>query len=270
MAMRAVHIEITHSLDTNSFLCAMQRFISRRGMVEKVYSDNGTNLVSGHRELKESIDGWNQSKITDTLRQKGIEWHFNPPLGSHHGGVWERLIGVAKKILKMLVNEQLVNDETLLTLMAEVERIMNSRPLTKCSTDPRDEAVLSPNQLLHMKDERSLPYGVFDPKDGYVRRWWKQAQRLSNMFWKRWIREYLPTLQLRHKWVKLEDNLQMGDLVLVMDENTPRRQWPLGRITKTRPDRQGNVRSVEVLSKGSIKTRPISKLCLLEACGNSK
>ena len=221
MAMRAVHIEITHSLDTNSFLCAMQRFISRRGMVEKVYSDNGTNLVSGHRELKESIDGWNQSKMTDTLRQKGIEWHFNPPLGSHHGGVWERLIGVAKKILKMLVNEQLVNDETLLTLMAEVERIMNSRPLTKCSTDPRDEAVLSPNQLLHMKDERSLPYGVFDPKDGYVRRWWKQAQRLSNMFWKRWIREYLPTLQLRHKWVKLEDNLQMGDLVLVMDENTP-------------------------------------------------
>ena len=270
MSMRAVHIEITHSLDTNSFLCAMQRFISRRGMVEKVYSDNGTNLVSGHRELKESIDGWNQSKITDTLRQKGIEWHFNPPLGSHHGGVWERLIGVAKKILKMLVNEQLVNDETLLTLMAEVERIMNSRPLTKCSTDPRDEAVLSPNQLLHMKDGKSLPYGVFDPKDGYVRRWWKQAQRLSNMFWKRWIREYLPTLQLRHKWVKLEDNLQMGDLVLVMDENTPRGQWPLGRITKTRPDRQGNVRSVEVLSKGSIKTRPITKLCLLEACGNSK
>ncbi len=158
-----------------------------------------------------------------------------------------------------------MNDETLVTLMAEVERIMNSRPLTKSSCDPKDEDVLTPNKLLLLKNDRALPYGVYDPKDEYVNRWWKQAQRLSNLFWKRWLREYLPTLQQRQKWVSLKDNLQIGDIVLVMDERLPRGQWPLGRIQKTRPDRNGNVRSVEVLSNGSLKTRPISKVCLLEA-----
>ena len=51
MTTRAVHIEIAHSLDTDSFICALQRFVSRRGRPEKIFSDNRTNLTSGESEL---------------------------------------------------------------------------------------------------------------------------------------------------------------------------------------------------------------------------
>ena len=69
-----------------------------------------------------------QAKISDTLSQYGIQWFFNPPSAPHFGGVWERLVKSAKKALKITLNGQLVNDETLLTFMAETESLLN--PLT--------------------------------------------------------------------------------------------------------------------------------------------
>ena len=95
MTIRAVHLEVAHSLDTDSFLMALRRFIPRRGQVKIIRSDNTTNFTSGERELRESINAWNQSKIHHTLLQKNIKWIFNPPSGSHFGGVWERCICTA-------------------------------------------------------------------------------------------------------------------------------------------------------------------------------
>jgi hypothetical protein len=63
-----------------------------------VLSDNGTNFVGAKREMQEQMKAWNQQKINDSLLQKGISWHFNPPAGSHFGGVWEHLIRSTRKI----------------------------------------------------------------------------------------------------------------------------------------------------------------------------
>ena len=87
LAIRAVHIEVSHSLDTDSFLLALRRFIARRGQVKEIRSDNGTNLSSGEKELRESINAWNQEKIHENLLQRNVKWSFNPPYGSHYGGV---------------------------------------------------------------------------------------------------------------------------------------------------------------------------------------
>ncbi|KAL0178992.1 hypothetical protein M9458_024434, partial [Cirrhinus mrigala] len=92
LAIRAVHLEVASSLDTDSFINALRRFIARRGQVRELRSDNGTNFVGAERELKAAIEQWNHMQITDFLLQKGIKWSFNPPAGSHHGGSWERLI----------------------------------------------------------------------------------------------------------------------------------------------------------------------------------
>ena len=92
LAIRAVHLEVASSLDTDACLNAIRRFIARRGQVKEMYSDNGTNFKSADSELKKSIKDWNTSKIANTLQQKGVQWNFNPPTGSHHGGSWERLI----------------------------------------------------------------------------------------------------------------------------------------------------------------------------------
>ena len=58
LAIRAVHIEIAHSLHTDSFLLALHRFITRRGQVEVIHSDNGANFTSGDRELRDATSGW--------------------------------------------------------------------------------------------------------------------------------------------------------------------------------------------------------------------
>ena len=263
MTIRAVHIEIAHSLDTDSFLLALRRFIARRGQVQELRSDNGTNFTSGERELRESIQAWNHEKIHEEMLQRNIKWTFNPPYGSHHGGFWERCIRSIRRILRALLLEQTTDDEGLTTLMCEVESILNSRPITVVSEDSRDLEPLTPNHLLLLKSDTMMPPGVFQKKDLLSRRRWRQIQYLSDIFWKRWAREYLPLLQSRQKWLYPRRNLAIGDVVLVAAENTSRNSWPLGRIEQVFPDKKGFVRRVKVKVKSAILERPVDKLVLL-------
>jgi len=265
LATRAVHLEVAHSMTTDSFLGALHRFISRRGQPDVIYSDNGTNFTSANKELKNSLRALNQTRIYDDLRLKQIEWKFNPPAASHMGGTWERMIRTTRRILHMLLGEQKLNDECLLTFMTEVERIINDRPLTAPSSDASDPQPLSPNDLLLLRSNASIPTGIYDKLSCYTRRWYHQAQYLANVFWKRWVREYLPTLQQRQKWQTVRRNFKVNDVVLVSDEQVPRGKWPLARIVETYPDKEGVVRSVKVQTTSAAKVRPIDKICLLEA-----
>ncbi|XP_033121903.1 uncharacterized protein LOC117120914, partial [Anneissia japonica] len=181
-------------------------FIARRGNPEKIYSDNGTNFHGADRELRENLKILKQRKIENFLHEREIEWVFNPPTASHMGGAWERLIRSTRKILKNLLGEQVVCDEVLATVMTEVEGILNARPLTEISLDARDCQPLTPNHLILMKQSPSLPPGVFDKKDNYGKRRWRQAQYLASIFWKRWRREYLPLLQTRQRWTTPKRN----------------------------------------------------------------
>ena len=97
---RAVHIEITHSMDTSSYIMALHRFISRRGTPAVIYSDNGTNFVGGEREMREVVENWNLNKVADAMSNKGIKWRFNPQGAPHFGGVWERMVRACKRALK--------------------------------------------------------------------------------------------------------------------------------------------------------------------------
>ena len=270
LALRAVHIEVVSSLDTESFIHALRRFIARRGQPEEMRSDNGGNFVKGERELREAVNEWNQSQIHDYLVQRGIKWTFNPPAGSHHGGVWERCIRTVRKVMKALMKEQVLDDEGLNTLMCEVEAIINGRPITKLSDDPRDAEPLTPNHLLLLRTGPKVPPGNFTKHDNYFNRRWRQVQYLADLFWKRWVREYLPSLQQRQKWHKQQRNFAVDDVVLVLDDNKPRTSWPLGRIQEVYTNRRdGLVRSVKLKTSTSELVRPIDKIVLLEAAAIS-
>ena len=143
LSIRAIHIEIVHTLDTNSFINALHRFIARRGKPIEIISDNGTNLVGANKEIRASLLEWNQHQIHESLLQNDIKWIFNPPAGSHHGGVWERCIRTVRKIMMALIKEQITDDEGLLTLMCEIESIVNGCPITTVSSDPRDAEALT-------------------------------------------------------------------------------------------------------------------------------
>ena len=265
LTIRAVHVEIAHSLDTSSFINALRRFIARRGVPQEIRSDNGTNFTSADKELRTAIGKWNREMIKEFLQQKEILWVFNPPTALHMGGVWERMIRSVRKILNAVLKEQNLTEESLVTLMCEVEAILNSRPLTKISDDPSDLQALTPNHLLLLRAGPSFPPGTFSREDQYTNKRWKQVQYLSDVFWKRWTREYLPMLQERMKWRSFRRNLSVGDIVLVVDDSSPRCLWPLGRVLEVFPNKHdGCVRVARVKTKSGSLLRPISKLCLLE------
>ena len=268
LVSRAVHIEIANSLETDSFLNALRRFIARRGPVREIRCDNGTNFVGAERELREALKEMNHDELTEKLRQQQIDWKFNPPAASHMGGVWERQIRTVRRILATLLLEHTgrLDDESLHTLLCEVESIINSRPLTVISSDVKDALPLSPSQILTMKTSVVLPPpGQFQHNDVYLRRRWRRVQYLCNLFWSRWKKEYLPTLQQRPKWNQPKRNMEVHDVVLIKDENESRNDWSMGIIAKVEPDSKGFVRSAVVKTETSELRRPVHKLVLLLA-----
>ena len=154
MTTRAVHLEVTHTLDTDSFVCAFTRFIARRGKPEKVFSDNGTNLVSGSKELRVNIQEFNRKHINDKMLQMDVYWHFNPPHASHMGGVWERLVKSVRTILNTVTRQQTLTDETLITFITEVEGILNSRTRGQPRSQKVEADPLSIQCLLEALGER--------------------------------------------------------------------------------------------------------------------
>ena len=227
-----------------------------------IRSDNGTNFVGARKELQKEIDMWNQQKITDHMLQHNVEWKFNPPGASHFGGIWERQIRTIRKLMMALTKEQTLSDEGLLTLLCEIEAIINSRPLTVVSQDAQDVEALAPNHLLHLKGKPLLPPRISQETDKFRRRW-KQVQYIADIFWKRWTKEYMVQLQERQKWLRLKENIKIGDIVLIIDGSKPRNVWPMGRVTATLPDKHGVVRQAEVKTRSTTLLQPVAKLCML-------
>ena len=263
LVVRAVHIEILHSLEADSFINGFQRFMCRRGQPEEMRSDNGSNFVGAERELRESMETLNK-QISGYLLQKGVRWKFNPPTASHMGGVWERQIRTTRKLMNSLMKEQTMPDESLSTLMCLVESIINGRPITTVSDDVNDMEPLTPNHLLLLRAGVVLPAGIFDKKDLYGRKRWRQVQYMVDVFWRRWIGEYLPTLHERQKWSRPQRNVQVGDVILVVDNDLPRNKWLFGRIIETYPGKDQLVRAAKVKTRSATLMRPVQKLCLLE------
>ncbi|KAL2082436.1 hypothetical protein ACEWY4_022254 [Coilia grayii] len=267
MSSRAVHIEVIASMDTSSCINALRRFFAIRGPAKQLRSDCGTNFIGACRELGMNT---NQPDMTVQryLYQHGCSWVFNPPHASHMGGSWERLIGVARRILDSMLLEHgtRLTHEVLCTLMAEVAAIMNARPLVPVSNDPEDPFILTPSMLLTQKVGVPPPPGDFTDRDLLTKQW-RQVQALSNMFWTRWRQVYLSTLQSRKKWTESHQNLQEGDVVLLKDNQTARNCWPLAIVTKAFPGEDGRVRKVELKTTdqghSKVYLRPVTELVLL-------
>ena len=109
-----------------------------------------------------------------------------------------------------------------------------------------------------------LPPDVFP--SGRIPPFLERVQLLADLFWRRWMKEYLPLLQRRQKWLQPQRNLKVGDLVLVCDEHSKRGAWPKA-IVEIFPDGDGTVRRVRVRVRTASTEylRDVRKLCLLEA-----
>lgn len=187
MSVRAVHIEVIESLGISGFINAFRRFFAVCGPVRNICSDDGTNFVGACKDLKipSNLD---LKSVKTYLSDLGCTWTFNSPHASYFGGSWERIIGLARKILDSMffqLKDKLTH-EVLVTFMAEVAAIINDRPLVPLTTDPDESFILTPAALLTQKGNSvTSPAGEFGTSDLYKRQW-RQVQHLSNTFWDRW------------------------------------------------------------------------------------
>ena len=169
-----------------------------------------------------------------------------------------------KSALRSVLLNQTVTDEVLSTVIAEVSVLLNSRPMTHISIDPSDLEPLTPNHFLLGRPQPDLPPAPFvEPTNKPTKKQWRHAQALTDQFWRRWMEEYVPSLIERRKWNRPNQHIQKDDLVLIVDQNTPRGLWPMGRVLNIYPGDDGVVRVAEVKTGTGLYTRPVTKLCLL-------
>ncbi|XP_041784360.1 uncharacterized protein LOC121602553 isoform X2 [Anopheles merus] len=264
LTTRGIHIEVAHSLSTDSCIFAIRNFTARKGLPLEFVSDRGTNFVGASRELKEAAALIDVDRLMAEFVQPGTKWVFNPPAAPHFGGSWERLIQSIKKTLASFDLPHHPTDELLRARLSEVELIVNSRPLTEIPLEDEAESPLTPNHFILGSSNGSKPPLPFDDSTPSVRKSWKSAQQFADMFWKRWVIEYLPTLTKRSRWYKQTKPLDEGDLVLVADGNNPRNCWPRGRIVKVYRAADNQVRRVTIQTNSGLLDRPAVNVAILE------
>lgn len=150
-ATKAIHLEPTSDLSTQSFLSAFARFIGRRGCPACIYSDNGTNFVGASESLKKDKAEFMKNLKTQIINQNAhqhLEWKFIPPGAPYMGGLWEAGVKSFKIHLRKGIPKLNFTFEEFSTILARIETCLNSRPLSPASDDQSEIAPLTPAHFL--------------------------------------------------------------------------------------------------------------------------
>lgn len=266
MSTRAIHIELVTDLTSEAFIAAFKRLIGRRGNVLNLYCDNGTNFIGAKKilmlESEQAMLDFN-TDIQKTLATHNTDFHFNPALSPWMGGLWERGVGSIKYHLKRTIADRILTYEELSTVLIQIEAILNSRPITPLTENPDDLDILTPGHFL-VGNALTAPMepSVLNLKQNQLSNW-QMISRMRQEFWEKWSNDFISNLQIRSKWMEASDNVKIGDMVLLKEENTAPLAWPLGRIKQVYPGKDGLVRVVEVMAKGKVYKRPLLKIAKL-------
>lgn len=266
LSTKAVHIELVSSLAADAFLACLRRFVARRGIPANIYSDNGTNFTGANNELKKLYKFVNAESFCQVVQGhvEGITWHFIPPRSPHFGGIWEAAIKSVKSHLAKVACNARLSFEELTTLLAQIEAVLNSRPLCPLSPDPNDPQYLTPahfltgESLVELADPK-----LVDLKINSLSRW-QHVQLLKQHFWRRWSTEYIRGLQPRTKWQRNDQpRPKVGQLALIRDDNLPTSKWSTGRISQLHTGPDGIVRVVSLQTPSGVMKRAINKIAVL-------
>ena len=267
LSIKAVHLELVSDLTTDTFIAALRRFIARRGKPSLIWSDHGTNFVGAVRELKEFITFFQNQKtqgiISEFCAMQNIVWKFIPERTPHFGGLWEAAVKSMKTHLKRVIGETKLTFEEFTTVLTQIEACLNSRPLAQLPCDGDTVEPLTPGHFLIGRPLEALPDSSASYRSISLLKRWHLCQNLTRHFWKRWTAEYINIVRRFVKWHHPSRNLQVGDVVIVRENNLVPIKWPLGRIVNVYSGRDGFVRVVDVKTTNGIYKRPITKIALL-------
>lgn len=231
-----IFIEVTitgcnKDMTTEAFVGALKRFVSRRGRVANMYSDNGRNFVGADRELHQFIQEA-QKEFQERAVKEHISWHFIPARSPHFGGLWESAVRAMKMHLKRTIGNASLTVTEMMTVLAQIEAIMNSRPITPMSDDPNDLSVLTPGHFLIGETFTSYPESDLQELPVNKLSRWQHTEQIKQHFWARWSKEYLTACQQRSKWkTNGPTRLEVGQLVMLKEDEVIPFSSPVVRRT---------------------------------------
>ena len=198
------------------FVCMSTKalLIVRRGKPTNLYSDNATNFrgadLEQHRLLREAE--MDQNLVAGSLVTDGINWHFIPSSAPHFGGLWQADVKSIMSHLRRVIGPQKLTSEAFLTLLVEIQMILNSRPIGPLSGESDDVEASTPAHLLIGSVLVSIPQPfLINSNLDSLTHWSQLVKGIRDLFWTRWSREYLNTLQQQCKWVRSRESLSEGD-----------------------------------------------------------
>ncbi len=175
--------------EADEFRAVLQRFCARRGYPTNVYSDNRTNFVGTFNEIQEIQQLLNCSKnaISSLYTHQPLHWHFIPPRTPHFGRIWEAGVKLMKVQLRKLISPHPLHFQKLVTILTEVEAILNSSPLSPLnSTELDSDLVLTPGHLLIGRPIKARPTKPASTAKLSNLRRWSLVQRLQQDLWQAW------------------------------------------------------------------------------------
>ncbi|GBO34178.1 hypothetical protein AVEN_160610-1 [Araneus ventricosus] len=265
LSTKAIHLELVSDLSSEALIAALKRFMARRGKCRKILSDNATNFVGTKNEINRLFKLMEQQDalFQNFLSEEEITWSHIPPRAPHHGGLWEVGVKSFKFYFKRVVSNTCLTYEEFLTILVQIEGLLNSRPLTPLSSEVEDLEILTPGHFLIGRPITAIPEPLMvELNDNRLNRWQLLTKKVQTI-WKHWSKNYLNNLQQRHKWMFKTDNIKIGDMVLIKEDNVPVSNWPLGRIVKLYPGKDNIIRVVDIKTKTGIFKRSVSRLCVL-------
>ncbi|XP_063369345.1 uncharacterized protein LOC134662643 [Cydia amplana] len=264
LAVRAIHLEIVNNLTAEECLLALRRFAATRNTPQRLYSDNATCFKLTSEVVSKPY-----------CIEKGIDWRFIPQLAPWHGGFYERLIGVVKHSLKRTLEKHLLGDSKLLTVLKEVEAVVNSRPLTKIGTEVihilRPADFLSLGKCLTLTPAMNSVCTVDSSKlQVNLIESWKKGLIILEEFKKIFMAQYLTSLRERYQNSRKQPRIvsdcepKLGDIVQIKSDLKNRELWKVGKIAELIRSADGKHRVAKVKVGDSIMTRSVGHLYPLE------
>lgn len=191
MVTRAIHLELVTDYSSSTFLSALKRFVSRRGIPSNIYSDIGRNFVGADKELRRIFKTLkSDSEVSKNMTANNINWNFIPPYSPHFGGLWEAGIKSTKKHLNRIMGPHTLTFEELTTLLCQIEACLNSRPIAALSDRVDDYSYLSPRHFLIGKPLLAMPEKSLPSSQQSLLTRWQLVQQKTDQFWKQWSLEY--------------------------------------------------------------------------------
>ena len=251
LCAQAVCLLATAGYDTASFLLRHEEFVARKGAPKEIVSDQGSQLKAAGIILanKECPESWDWKRVTK--ENCTSTWVFVPAGSQHHNGLSEAMVKALKRSLALALNPGVIlTYDELVTLLARISCSINSRPLglgSISNSDQQEDLLLplTPNHMILGRSSPESPPLEYSENDKFCQRL-AYVAAVEKDWWERWVKNVLPTMLPAKKWKREEENLVVGDVVLLSFSGAIKDEYVLARVSEVLPDEKNLVRRVVV------------------------